>query len=59
MMGSVRRIPAHGKAHIRLEANEEQCIKLDLKSARPLPPGFGGGFPEYHNTWAVTVQPGS
>jgi hypothetical protein len=32
-------------------------LKLDLKSTQPLPPGFGGGFPEYHNTWAITVVP--
>jgi hypothetical protein len=32
-------------------------IKVDLKSAQALPPNFGGGFPEYHNTWTVTVQP--
>jgi hypothetical protein len=33
-------------------------IKVDLKSTQPLPPNFGGGFPEYHNTWTVTVKPG-
>jgi hypothetical protein len=30
-------------------------IKVDLKSMQPLPPNFGGGFPEYHNTWTLTV----
>src|SRR4029079_12968166 len=32
-------------------------IKVDLKSSQPLPPTFGGGFPEYHNTWTITVVP--
>ena len=32
-------------------------LKLDLKSTQALPPGFGGGFPEYHNTWSITVLP--
>jgi hypothetical protein len=30
-------------------------IKLDLKSSQPLPPNFGGGYLEYHNTWTLTV----
>jgi hypothetical protein len=30
-------------------------IKLDLKSTQHLPPGFGGGILEYHNTWTVSV----
>jgi hypothetical protein len=30
-------------------------IKVDIKSTQALPPNFGGGFPEYHNTWSVTV----
>lgn len=32
-------------------------IKLDEKAGQALPPNFGGGFPEYHNTWTVTVLP--
>lgn len=32
-------------------------IKLDERNTEPLPPGFGGGFVEFHNTWTVTVQP--
>ena len=32
-------------------------IQVDLKSTQPLPPNFGGGFPEYHNSWTVTVKP--
>jgi hypothetical protein len=30
-------------------------IKVDIKSTQPLPPNFGGGFPEYHNSWTLTV----
>ena len=33
-------------------------IKLDVKSTQALPPNFGGGFLEFHNTWTVTVKPG-
>jgi len=33
-------------------------LKLDVKSTEALPPNFGGGYPEYHNTWNVTVKPG-
>lgn len=32
-------------------------IKLDLNTTQPLPPNFGGGFLEFHNTWTVTVVP--
>ena len=32
-------------------------IKVDIKSTQPLPPNFGGGFPEYHNSWTLTVLP--
>ncbi len=35
----------------------KHTIKLDIKSAKPLPPNFGTGFPEYHNSWTLTVQP--
>jgi len=28
---------------------------VDIKSTQPLPPNFGGGFPEYHNSWTLTV----
>ena len=31
-------------------------IKLDLKTGQPLPPNFGGGNLEYHNTWTITVS---
>jgi hypothetical protein len=30
-------------------------IKVDIKSTEALPPNFGGGFPEYHNSWTLTV----
>jgi hypothetical protein len=30
-------------------------IKLDVKSTQALPPNFGGGTLEYHNTWNITV----
>ena len=32
-------------------------LKLDVKNTIPLPPNFGGGIVEYHNTWTVTVTP--
>lgn len=32
-------------------------IKLDLKSTQALPPNFGGGTLEFHNTWNVSVAP--
>jgi hypothetical protein len=32
-------------------------LKLDVKNTEALPPNFGGGFSEFHNTWTVTVQP--
>jgi hypothetical protein len=32
-------------------------LKLDVKNTIPLPPNFGGGVVEYHNTWTITVQP--
>jgi hypothetical protein len=33
-------------------------LKLDVKNTQPLPPNFGGGVTEYHNTWNVTVKRG-
>lgn len=30
-------------------------IQLDVKNTIALPPNFGGGFGEFHNTWAVKV----
>ncbi len=32
-------------------------IKLDVKSSQALPPNFGGGFLEFHNTCTLTVLP--
>ena len=32
-------------------------MKLDVKNTIALPPNFGGGFGEFHNTWTVTVLP--
>jgi hypothetical protein len=32
-------------------------LKLDVKNTQPLPPNFGGGFSEFHNTWTITVRP--
>lgn len=32
-------------------------IQLDEKAGQPLPPNFGGGTLEYHNTWTLTVLP--
>jgi hypothetical protein len=33
-------------------------LKLDVINTQPVPPNFGGGFSEYHNTWTVTVKHG-
>jgi hypothetical protein len=33
-------------------------LKLDVKNTQLLPPNFGGGVSEYHNTWNVTVKRG-
>jgi hypothetical protein len=32
-------------------------IQLDLGNTEALPPYFGGGFAEFHNTWNITVVP--
>ena len=32
-------------------------MQLDVKNTIALPPNFGGGFGEFHNTWTVTVLP--
>jgi len=32
-------------------------LQLDVKNTEKLPPNFGGGVIEYHNTWNVTVNP--
>jgi hypothetical protein len=51
---------------------EEQCIglthaplspgkhtmTLDAVNTQALPPQYGGGFAEYHNTWDITVKNG-
>ena len=31
-------------------------LKLDVKNTQPMPPNFGGGVAEYHNTWNITVK---
>ena len=36
----------------------KHTLKLDAKNTEPLPPNFGGGFSEYHNTWNLTVKLG-
>lgn len=30
-------------------------LQLDVVNTEPLPPNFGGGFAEYHNTWNITI----
>jgi hypothetical protein len=47
---------AIGIVHGPLSVGTHQ-IKLDAKSTQALPPNFGGGILEYHNTWTVTVLP--
>ena len=32
-------------------------MKLDVVNTRAVPPNFGGGFAEFHNTWTVKVLP--
>jgi hypothetical protein len=32
-------------------------MKVDLTTGQPLPPNFGGGTLEFHNTWNITVSP--
>jgi hypothetical protein len=36
----------------------KHTLKLDVKNTQLLPPGFGGGVVEFHNTWNVTVKRG-
>jgi hypothetical protein len=36
----------------------KHTLKVDVKNTQTLPPNFGGGVIEYHNTWNVTVNPG-
>ena len=31
-------------------------MKLDVKNTIPVPPNFGGGFAEFHNTWTIEVR---
>ena len=44
-----------GIFHEPLKAGKH-VIKLDVKNTQDLPPNFGGGVVEYHNTWNVTVK---
>ncbi len=46
-----------GVFHTPLSAGHH-TLKLDVRNTQPLPPNFGGGFSEFHNTWNVTVEPG-
>ena len=32
-------------------------MKLDVVNTQAVPPNFGGGFAEFHNTWTVKVLP--
>jgi hypothetical protein len=34
----------------------KHTVKVDLKATQPQPPNFGGGYPEYHNSWTITVR---
>jgi hypothetical protein len=36
----------------------KHTMTLDAVNTQALPPQYGGGFAEYHNTWDVTVKPG-
>jgi hypothetical protein len=45
-----------GLAHTPMSAGTH-TIQLDEKAGQALPPNFGGGTLEYHNTWTITVQP--
>ncbi len=35
----------------------EHTLTLDVVNTEPIPPNFGGGYPEYHNTWHIKVAP--
>lgn len=55
-INSIIWLQGFGIAHAPLPPGTH-IIKLDEKAGQALPPNFGGGFPEYHNTWNVTVLP--
>ena len=43
-----------GLVHGPLEAGIHK-MKLDVKDTQPMPPNFGSGLVEFHNTWSVKV----
>jgi hypothetical protein len=46
-----------GLAHPPLPPGKH-TMTLDAVNTQALPPQYGGGFAEYHNTWDVTVERG-
>lgn len=37
-------------------ASGKHTLTLDVVNTQALPPNFGGGYAEYHNTWNITVN---